>query len=674
MSANDDDSLKKKKQKQGTLDEFVTKTKREDASSSTHSNNDLNNQTQETEMDTMSDSDDSTDLQSLGNEGPFARIFLGQFDCLMALTSYLSIKQERHPLAAPLLCIRLLLNQGVEIRGDVVALLELLSSYDENINDDIIKKIPLIERDMIRTCSNETTKPIVKDIGGDYFAILVDTYSGYEDNYPIVMCVRYVDKTGDVIERFLGIMNVMEDRTDSSLKNAVYALLEKHSLSPFNIRGQGYNGVSNLFGDFSGLRTLIKKETQSAYHVHCFVNNLELTLAEVTQQKNKHVIWLFIYLEDLLNMVLVSFKENGMLKESQFEKVTQAFEELKIENNYSLLHKVKCWEPYKLVLYFIEFYPVILDIIDEVVNETPFSPLHYDRIGYSHLRRDTYDTIENFDFVFSAHLMKTLFEVTNELSIVLQKKDENIVAAMSLVKLVKERLQIIRDEGWETLLSSVVLFCNKNDIKVLNMEDMRAPRFKGRRKEPTKTNLHHYQVDVFYAVIDLHLQELNSRFDDVVMELLVCMGSLSPVDSFCSFDKQKLVRLAELYPNEFSSADLCHLNDQLNNYINDVRKDERFNGLKDVKELSKKLVEVKKHEAYNLVYLLIKLVLILPVAAASVERAFSGLGFVKKELKNKFSDELLNDRSVTFIESEVLCKIHNDDIINSFESMKTPQE
>ncbi|XP_076892701.1 uncharacterized protein LOC143544488 [Bidens hawaiensis] len=158
------------------------------------------------------------------------------------------------------------------------------------------------------------------------------------------------------------------------------------------------------------------------------------------------------------------------------------------------------------------------------------------------------------------------------------------------------------------------------------------------------------------------------------MELLVCMGSLSPVDSFCSFDKQKLVRLAELYPNEFSSADLCRLNDQLDSYINDVRKDERFNGLKDVKELSKKLVEVKKHEVYNLVYLLIKLVLILPVATASVERAFKAMSFVKKELKDKVSDELLNDRLVTYIESEVHCKIHNDDIINNFESMKTPQE
>ncbi|XP_022031269.1 uncharacterized protein LOC110932225 [Helianthus annuus] len=216
-------------------------------------------------------------------------------------------------------------------------------------------------------------------------------------------------------------------------------------------------------------------------------------------------------------------------------------------------------------------------MVDAVKNESPCSPLHRDRIGSSHvLLFDTLDTIENFDFVFSAHLMKTIFEVTNELSSVLQKKDENIVTAMSLVKSVKERLQVIRDDGWETLLSSVISFCNKNNIKVPNMEDMYIRPLRKKHEQPNTTNLHHYQVKVFFAIIDLQLQELNSRFDVVVMELLVCMGSLSPIDSFCSFDKQKLLRLAEFYPNEFSSIKLHHLNDQLDKYIYDVRKDERF--------------------------------------------------------------------------------------------------
>ena len=153
----------------------------------------------------------------------------------------------------------------------------------------------------------------------------------------------------------------------------------------------------------------------------------------------------------------------------------------------------------------------------------------------------------------------------------------------------------------------------------------------------------------------------------------MCMACLSPAKSFSSFDKKKLLQLAEFYPNEFSTADLLHLSDQLEMYIQDVKKDKRFKGLKDIKELSKKLVQVKKHEVFNLVYLLIKLVLILPVVTASVQRGFWRMTFVEKELKSNTGDQLLNDRMVTYIERDVFIKVSNEDIISNFES-KTHQE
>ena len=46
------------------------------------------------------------------------------------------------------------------------------------------------------------------------------------------------------------------------------------------------------------------------------------------------------------------------------------------------------------------------------------------------------------------------------------------------------------------------------------------------------TNLHYYCVEVFYAVIDMQLQELNNRFNEVNIELLLCMACLSLIDSF----------------------------------------------------------------------------------------------------------------------------------------------
>jgi hypothetical protein len=56
---------------------------------------------------------------------------------------------------------------------------------------------------------------------------------------------------------------------------------------------------------------------------------------------------------------------------------------------------------------------------------------------------------------------------------------------------------------------------------------------------------------------------------------------------------------------------------------------------------------------FPLVYRLIELALLLPVATATVERAFSAMKIIKTELRNKMSDGWLNDLMVYYIEREI---------------------
>ena len=75
-------------------------------------------------------------------------------------------------------------------------------------------------------------------------------------------------------------------------------------------------------------------------------------------------------------------------------------------------------------------------------------------------------------------------------------------------------------------------------------------------------------------------------------------------------------------------------------------------------------------ERHEVVYKLLKLVLVLPVATASVERAFSVMNYVKNKLRNKIGDQYLNDCLVTFIEREFFLRVKDKDIINRFQTMK----
>ncbi|GAA0146684.1 hypothetical protein LIER_06581 [Lithospermum erythrorhizon] len=84
-------------------------------------------------------------------------------------------------------------------------------------------------------------------------------------------CVRYVDSIGSIVERFLGIAHV-KDTSAVSLKHALLDLLTPFKLSVFNIRGQGYDGTSNMSSRLSGLRTIIQNENPSSFYVHCFAH------------------------------------------------------------------------------------------------------------------------------------------------------------------------------------------------------------------------------------------------------------------------------------------------------------------------------------------------------------------------------------------------------------------
>ncbi|XP_024963682.1 uncharacterized protein LOC112503942 [Cynara cardunculus var. scolymus] len=147
--------------------------------------------------------------------------------------------------------------------------------------------------------------------------------------------------------------------------------------------------------------------------------------------------------------------------------------------------------------------------------------------------------------------------------------------------------------------------------------------------------------------------------------------ALSPCDSFSQFNVSDLLKLSELYPQDFSHMERITLEKQLNMYYLIVRQDKRFVNLSGIAELARLLVETKKHQTYPLVYRLLKLALVLPVATATVERCFSAMKIVKSDLRNKIGDEFLNAAIICTIEKEALLAVSNDDVITQFQKMKS---
>jgi hypothetical protein len=85
--------------------------------------------------------------------------------------------------------------------------------------------------------------------------------------------------------------------------------------------------------------------------------------------------------------------------------------------------------------------------------------------------------------------------------------------------------------------------------------------------------------------------------------------------------------------------------------IVDVRLDVSYSNIVTITELSKKMVEIRRHLMYPLFYRLLKLVIVLPIASATVMRCFSAMKLVRMFLRNHLNDDNLID-DVCYVEKE----------------------
>jgi hypothetical protein len=240
----------------------------------------------------------------------------------------------RRRLTASLDCLHFLMKQGLPFRGHDEKIessnqgnfLEMLRWYAdkkkkvkrvvlENAPENDKMSSPSIQKEIVNASSLETTKAIIDDLGDELFAILVDESRDISDSEQMAVVLRYVNKHGSIVERFLGIVHV-KLTTAISLKMAIDELFCKHGLTTSRIRGQGYDGASNMQGQFSGLKTLILKESPCAFYVHCFAHQLQLALVAISRD-HLLVNSLFSTISTLTNVVRGSCKRTDMLHEQQ---------------------------------------------------------------------------------------------------------------------------------------------------------------------------------------------------------------------------------------------------------------------------------------------------------------------------------------------------------------------
>ncbi|KAH9672191.1 TTF-type domain-containing protein [Citrus sinensis] len=550
-------------------------------------------------------------------------------------------------------CVRFLLRQGLVFRGhdeseessnrgNFLELLKFLADHNEDIKAVTLENAPSFlkvtcpdtQKDIVSACAIDTTNAIIREMGDAFVSILVDKSRNVSIKEQMVVVLRYVNISGQVVEHFKGIEQVVST-TAQSLKESIDRLFSRHGLSMSRLRGQGYDGASNMQGEFNGLKTIILRENECAYYIHCFAHQLQLALI-VVSKNHIQIESFFAIIANVVNVVGASSKRCDALREKHVEEVVKALNLGDLSSGQGLNQETtlkRCGDTrwgshYNTLLSIINMFSAVISVLEMIIDDGPKS-------GQRGEEKNLLELMLSFNFVFCLHLMKNILGATDEISQALQRKDQDIVNAMNLVRLCKLQLQTMRQSGWNYLIDEVTFFVGRS-----------------RRKAQEITNLHRYRVELYYAVLDMQLQELNSRFNGTNTELLLCLAS-------------------QLYPNEFSTIDIMALGTQLDTYILDMRTSGEFSKLKDIGDLAMRMVKTKRHNVYPLVYLLIILALTLHVATASVERAFLAMNFLKNWLRSRMGEQLMNDSLVVYIEKDLFNNIDNEIVMQRYQCMKT---
>ena len=164
--------------------------------------------------------------------------------------------------------------------GNFLEILDLVISYNEYVAEATEKapknasyKSPKIQKEILYVFSNKVKKAICEEIGDAKFCLIVDEACDESMKEQMAIVIRFVDKDGFVRERFFGVVHV-PDTTALTLKDEIYSILWHHNLDIQDIRGQGYDGASNMRGEWNGLKALVSNDYSSTYYIHCFAHCL----------------------------------------------------------------------------------------------------------------------------------------------------------------------------------------------------------------------------------------------------------------------------------------------------------------------------------------------------------------------------------------------------------------
>ena len=219
-------------------------------------------------------------------------------DVCISTDLFQHIQENRHIVKCCAECILYCGRQCIALRGDnekinqpgnpgnFLAMLKLVSNHDPVLKSHL--KTPRLRNTTY--ISPHTQNEIIDIIGkrmiqksivdeviqARFYSIMVDEVTSHNQEL-MPFCVRFVDMQKNIREEFIQF-STLSHVTGEAIATRICCDLTNLSLDLNNIRGQGYDGASNMSSNRVGVQALIRQQSPLAFCTHCSGHCLNLVI------------------------------------------------------------------------------------------------------------------------------------------------------------------------------------------------------------------------------------------------------------------------------------------------------------------------------------------------------------------------------------------------------------
>ena len=443
--------------------------------------------------------------------------------------------------------------------GNFLSILKLMANHNDNLHTHLYSPAmknatyisPRTQNELLNIMGRHIVLfGIVQEIKtAKFYSILADEVTSHNTEH-LALCTRFVDAKGDIREEFMTFLS-LERLTGRYIAEKIIEFLKDNDLNVENIRGQGYDGASNMSSERVGVQAQIKELSPLATYIHCSSHQLNLVithsciLAEVRNVVDQ--------LQHCCHFFLASPKRSGLLELIVSKGVVDKCKRKPLLD----LCKTR-WTAYQ---HFYQSFTYIVEALEYIgckLQLHEYGELYADwDVNSRSDAQQILHGITNFSFIV---VFLTIYQYLSHLSgitIKLQSRAIDVYEAFEMIEDIRKVYKNERDNvdgGFQIIYDQAVRMADKVGCIVS------APRTVGRQQHRSNvsstTPIEHYKRNVAIPFLDHVLTHLNEQFSSLSVNASYL---LTIVPSVMFSKPSKLSEITAQYQQDLPSPELLEM-------------------------------------------------------------------------------------------------------------------